>query len=211
MILYRPVTSLAVIALLSLAACSKEEPPKPYAVEEVPLSQIADDLAAGRTTSVAVHNSARSSSPVRVPGQADDAVRPEDGIPRTPEVDLAHVLPCARSTLAVRSRGGATSVVRDLVRGIAESGEWAETHRLEAAKVVAPYFRQDEKVIRYVLTQPPDRVSYRMLTPTDEDLQQINDMAVKAGILAKPIAMKDLIDRQFIPLDIKPANIDAGQ
>jgi NitT/TauT family transport system substrate-binding protein len=102
-------------------------------------------------------------------------------------------------------------VVRDLVRGIAESGEWAEVHRLEAAKVVAPYFRQDEKVIRYVLTQPPNRVSYRMLTPTDADLQQINDMAVKAGILERPIAMKDLIDRQFIPLDIKPANIDGGE
>jgi NitT/TauT family transport system substrate-binding protein len=102
-------------------------------------------------------------------------------------------------------------VVRDLVRGIAESGEWAEGHRLEAAKVVAPYFRQDEKVIRYVLTQPPNRVSYRMLTPTDEDLQRINDMGVKAGILKGPIAMKDLIDRQFIPLDIKPANIDAGE
>ncbi|MGI8566332.1 MAG: ABC transporter substrate-binding protein [Pyrinomonadaceae bacterium] len=97
--------------------------------------------------------------------------------------------------------------VRDLVRGIAESGEWAEQHRLEAAKVAAPYFRQDEKVVRYVLTQPPDRVSYRMLTPTDEDLQQIHDMAIKAGILEKPIAMKDLIDRQFIPEDIKPADI----
>jgi NitT/TauT family transport system substrate-binding protein len=100
-------------------------------------------------------------------------------------------------------------VVRDLVRGIAESGEWAETHRLEAAKVASPYFRQDEKVVRYVLTQPPDRVSYRMLTPTDEDLQKIADMALKAGILEKPILMTDLIDRQFIPADIKPANINA--
>ena len=100
------------------------------------------------------------------------------------------------------------AVVRDLVRGIAESGEWAETHRLGAAKVVSPYFRQDEKLVRYVLTQPPDRVSYRMLTPTDEDLQLIHDMAMKAGILQKPIAMKDLIDRQFIPANIKPANID---
>lgn len=99
------------------------------------------------------------------------------------------------------------AVVRDLVRGIAESGEWAETHRLEAAKVVAPYFRQDEKLVRYVLTQPPDRVSYRMLTPTDSELQLIHDMAIKAGILQKPIAMKDLIDRQFIPMDIQPANI----
>ena len=101
-------------------------------------------------------------------------------------------------------------IVRDLVRGIAESGEWAETHRLEAAKVVSPYFRQDEKVVRYVLTQPPDRVSYRMLTPTDEDLQKIHDMAIKAGVLTKPISMSDLIDREFIPKDIKPANIDAG-
>ena len=98
-------------------------------------------------------------------------------------------------------------VVRDLVRGIAESGEWAETHRLEAAKVAAPYFRQDEKVVRYVLTQPPDRVSYRMLTPTDQEMQRIHDMGVKAGILEKPIEMKDLIDRAFIPTDIKAAPI----
>jgi NitT/TauT family transport system substrate-binding protein len=98
-------------------------------------------------------------------------------------------------------------VVRDLVRGIAESGEWAETHRIEAAKVVSPYFRQDEKLVRYVLTQPPDRVSYRMLTPTDEELQRIHDMAIKAGILQKPIDMKDLVDREFIPTDIKAANI----
>jgi len=97
------------------------------------------------------------------------------------------------------------------VRGIAESGEWAEYHRLDAAKVVAPYFRQDEKVIRYVLTQPPDRVSYRMLTPTDEDLQRINDMAVKTGILERPLVIKDLVDRQFIPQDIKPANINPSQ
>jgi NitT/TauT family transport system substrate-binding protein len=98
-------------------------------------------------------------------------------------------------------------VVRDLVRGIAESGEWAETHRTEAARLVSPYFRQDERVVRYVLTQPPDRVSYRMLTPTDEELQKIADMGLKAGILEKPVSIKDLVDRQFIPADIKAAEI----
>ena len=101
------------------------------------------------------------------------------------------------------------AVVRDLVRGIAESGEWAETHRLDAAKVAAPYFRQDEKVVRYVLTQPPDRVSYRMLTPTDEEMNKIHEMGLKAGILEKRIEMKDLIDRSFIPTDIKAAPITA--
>lgn len=98
-------------------------------------------------------------------------------------------------------------VVRDLVRGIAESGEWAETHRLEAAKVASPYFRQDEKVVRYVLTQPPDRVSYRMLNPTDEEMQRIMDMGLKAGILDRPIDLKELIDRSFIPAEIKPASV----
>lgn len=100
-------------------------------------------------------------------------------------------------------------VVRDLVRGIAESGEWAERNRLVAAKVAAPYFRQDQKLLEHVLTQPPDRVSYRHLTPTDEDLQMIMKYALKAGILRKPIDLSDLVDRRFIPADIQPAVIDA--
>ena len=100
------------------------------------------------------------------------------------------------------------AVVRDLVRGIAESGEWADTHRVEAARLVAPYFRQDESLIRYVLTQPPDRVSYRMLTPGDDEMQRIADMALEAGILDRRLDVRGLVDRQFIPADIKPARIE---
>jgi NitT/TauT family transport system substrate-binding protein len=99
------------------------------------------------------------------------------------------------------------AVVRDLVRGIAESGEWAETHRVEAARLVAPYFRQDESLIRYVLTQPPDRVSYRMLTPQDDEMQRIADMALEAGILDRRLDVRGLVDRQFIPSTIVPARI----
>ena len=100
------------------------------------------------------------------------------------------------------------SVVRDLVRGIAESGEWAETHRIDAARLVSPYFRQDESLVRYVLTQPPDRVSYRMLTPGDDEMQAIADMALEAGILERRLDVRQLVDRQFIPPDIAPARID---
>lgn len=100
------------------------------------------------------------------------------------------------------------AVVRDLVRGIAESGEWADTHRVEAARLVSPYFRQDESLIRYVLTQPPDRVSYRMLTPRDDEMQVIADMAVEAGILERRLDVRGLVDREFIPPDITPARID---
>ncbi len=99
------------------------------------------------------------------------------------------------------------AVVKDLVRGIAESGEWAETHRLEAAALVSPYFRQDEKLLRYVLTQPPDRVSYRMLTPGDDEMQKIADMGLEAGILERRLDVKGLVDRDFIPAEIHAAAI----
>jgi NitT/TauT family transport system substrate-binding protein len=100
------------------------------------------------------------------------------------------------------------AVVRDLVRGIAESGEWADTHRVDAARLVSPYFRQDESLIRYVLTQPPDRVSYRMLTPRDDEMQVIADMALEAGILERRLDVRGLVDREFIPADITPARIE---
>ena len=101
-------------------------------------------------------------------------------------------------------------IVQDLVRGIAQSGAWAETHRAEAAKLVSPYYRQDEKVLNYVLTADPHRVSYVKLTPTDEDLQQIQDMGLKMGLLTKRIPMNELIDRDFVPQVISPAPIDAA-
>lgn len=103
------------------------------------------------------------------------------------------------------------NVVGDLVRGIAQSGAWAETHRAEAAKLAAPYYRQDERVLNYVLTADPRRVSYVKLTPTDEDLQQIADMGFTLGLLKKRIAMNELIDRDFVPQVINAAPIDAGK
>ena len=101
-------------------------------------------------------------------------------------------------------------IVRDLIRGIAQSGAWAETHRAEAARLVSPYYRQDEKVLNYVLTADPRRVSYVQLTPTDEDLQKIQDMGLKLGLLLKKTPMKELINRDFVPTTIIPATIDAS-
>ncbi|HEX8137855.1 MAG TPA: ABC transporter substrate-binding protein [Pyrinomonadaceae bacterium] len=102
-------------------------------------------------------------------------------------------------------------VVRDLVRGINESGEWTETHREEAAKLVSPYFRQDENLLRYVLTQPPDRVTYRNLNPTDVEMQKILDMGISLGFLTRQMPMSELMDRSFFPPQINPAQIDLSR
>ena len=102
------------------------------------------------------------------------------------------------------------AIVPALVGGIAQSGAWAETHRAEAAKLVAPYYRQNEKVLNYVLTADPKRVSYLQLKPTDEDLQQIQNQGIKMGLLKRKIPMGELIDRDFVPRNITPAPIDAA-
>jgi NitT/TauT family transport system substrate-binding protein len=102
-------------------------------------------------------------------------------------------------------------MVQDLVRGIAQSGAWAETHRVEAAKLVAPYYRQDEKVLKYVLTADPKRVSYVNLTPTDKDLARIENMGLSLGLLTKRTPMNELIDRRFVPEVIREAPIDVAQ
>lgn len=51
----RPLAFLALLFTFALAACSQQEDAaQPYAVEEVPLSQVSEDLAAGKTTSAAL-------------------------------------------------------------------------------------------------------------------------------------------------------------
>jgi NitT/TauT family transport system substrate-binding protein len=99
-------------------------------------------------------------------------------------------------------------VVRDLVRGIIASGEWATKNRDDAAKLVSPYFGQSEKLMRYVLTQPPDRVTFVNLNPTDLELQRIMDMGLSLGQFKKATPIDQIIDRRFIAADIPAATID---
>lgn len=102
-------------------------------------------------------------------------------------------------------------VVRDLVRGIVESGEWTEQNREGAAKLVAPYFRQDEKLLKFILTQPPDRVTYRNLNPTDEEMNKILDMGMSLGFLKKKTPMSELMDRNYIPATVNAPNLDLSR
>ena len=102
-------------------------------------------------------------------------------------------------------------IVSDLVRGIYESGEWTEQNRLQAAKLVSPYFRQDESLLRYVLTQPADRVTYRNLNPTDEELQKIQDMGASLGFFKTKVPIDQLIDRRFIPESVHAPTLDLSR
>jgi len=102
-------------------------------------------------------------------------------------------------------------VVRDLVRGIVASGEWAQKNRGDAARLVSPYFGQNEKLMNYVLTQPDDRVTFVNLNPTDAEMQKIMDMGISLGFLKVKTPLNELLDRSFIPDSIGPAKVDLSR
>ncbi|HYO15441.1 MAG TPA: ABC transporter substrate-binding protein [Thermoanaerobaculia bacterium] len=91
--------------------------------------------------------------------------------------------------------------VQDLVTGIAKSGMWLEggmDHRMAAAQAVATqYYNQDPRLLRFVLSKPPDRVTYNKLRLARADFDRIAGMAVEAGILTRRLAFEEYADTRF--------------
>jgi NitT/TauT family transport system substrate-binding protein len=91
--------------------------------------------------------------------------------------------------------------VQRLVDGIARSGKWLEggmDHRMMAADAVAKeYYNQNPRLLRYVLSTPPDRVTYDDLALARKDFEQIEVLAIEAGILKKGISFDDYADTSF--------------
>jgi NitT/TauT family transport system substrate-binding protein len=91
--------------------------------------------------------------------------------------------------------------VQQLVDGIAKSGLWLEKgmdHRMAAAETVATkYYNQNPRLLRFVLSKPPDRVTYSRLSLAEADFDNIAGMAVKAGILKRKLAFHEYADPRF--------------
>ena len=94
-----------------------------------------------------------------------------------------------------------TEWVQRLVDGIARSGKWLDAgmdHRMRAADVVAQkYYNQNPRLLRFVLSQPPDRVTYSKLALARPDFDHIASLALEAGILKGPIAFEAYADTRF--------------
>ena len=67
--------------------------------------------------------------------------------------------------------------VQRLVDGIAKSGKWLDrdmAHRMQAADFSGKqYYHQDPKLLRFVLSKPPDRVKYTHLSLVRKDFEEI--------------------------------------
>jgi NitT/TauT family transport system substrate-binding protein len=105
--------------------------------------------------------------------------------------------------------------VQKLVDGIARSGKWLDRsmdHRMQAADFTAEnYYHQDPKLLRFVLSKPPDRVKYTNLKVVRKDFEEIEALGREAGVLKGTAHFEDYADPSFVPdeADIRPYDWEA--
>ena len=98
--------------------------------------------------------------------------------------------------------------IQKLVNGIAASGKWIDQsmeHRMDAAKFVSKnYYNQNPRLLEFVLSKPPDRVTYSRLAPLKADFEEIVQLAKEAGMLKGTVKFEDYVDDTFAP---EPATV----
>lgn len=91
--------------------------------------------------------------------------------------------------------------VQKLVDGIASSGKWLEggmEHRMQAADNISrDYYNQHPRLLRYVLSEPPDRVIYENLALARKDFELIEGLAKESGILSGAVTFEEYADTRF--------------
>jgi NitT/TauT family transport system substrate-binding protein len=103
-------------------------------------------------------------------------------------------------------------VIQSLVDLVLGAGAWLDQkqeNRNRAVEIAAgrTYFNQDPQIIRFVMENPADRVTYgdlRMIRAEFEDLMQLS---VQAGTLKQPVPYESYVDESFAA-SAKPAHIE---
>ncbi len=74
-------------------------------------------------------------------------------------------------------------VIKNLVRGAARSGVWAEKNTREAARISSQYWNQSAELIEYALKTPKNRIVYDRFVPKQEEMQEIADYMLRFDLI----------------------------
>jgi NitT/TauT family transport system substrate-binding protein len=102
-------------------------------------------------------------------------------------------------------------LVQDLVDHVLGAGVWLDAQQGNRDKAVAiaassDYFNQDPNVLRFVMENPTDRVTYGDLRMIRAEFEELMQLSIAAGTIARPIPSESYLDESFA-LDAKPASI----
>ena len=95
------------------------------------------------------------------------------------------------------------ALVQDLVNHVQSAGVWLDQgpqHREKAIQIAAGrrFFNQDPAILRYVMENPSDRVTYGDLRMIREEFDELMQLSIEAGTLEQPIAYEKYVDETFV-------------
>jgi NitT/TauT family transport system substrate-binding protein len=106
--------------------------------------------------------------------------------------------------LTVREELIATNapMVQDLVNQILGAGLWLDQgpdHRERAVQIAAgpEFFNQDPKIIRFVMQNPSDRVTYGDLRMIRSEFDELMQLSLQAATIKHPIPYEKYVDERF--------------
>lgn len=105
-------------------------------------------------------------------------------------------------------------LVQQLVNYVMGAGVWldrAQANRTKAIEIAAKreYFNQDVNVLRVVMENPTDRVTYGDLKLVKPEFDELMQLSIQAGTIKHPIPYEKYADESFIK-NAKPAPIILG-
>jgi NitT/TauT family transport system substrate-binding protein len=101
--------------------------------------------------------------------------------------------------------------VQQLVNYVMSSGSWlaaSQSNRFLAADIAAGpnFFNQKPDVLKFVLSNPPDRVTYGDLRVIQAEFEEVVQLSLEAGIITRPVPYEKYVDESFIQ-NVTPVQI----
>jgi NitT/TauT family transport system substrate-binding protein len=93
-------------------------------------------------------------------------------------------------------------LVQDLVNHVLGAGQWLDQkqdNRNKAVTIAAgrKFFNQDPNIIRFVMENPVDRVTYGDLRMIRSEFEELMQLSIEAGTLKTPVAYEKYMDESF--------------
>jgi NitT/TauT family transport system substrate-binding protein len=94
------------------------------------------------------------------------------------------------------------ALVQSLVDHVLGAGVWLDhdpANREKAVQIAATpaYFNQDPKIIRFVMQNPADRVTYGDLRMIRSEFEELMQLSMQAGTIKHPIPYEKYVDERF--------------
>ena len=94
------------------------------------------------------------------------------------------------------------AMVQNLVDHVLGAGQWLDQgpeNREKAVQIAAgqSYFNQDPKIIRFVMQNPTDRVTYGDLRMIRSEFEELMQLSMQAGTIKHPIPYEKYVDERF--------------